>query len=96
MFDSAALRADILADFEEVQAMSCNVEEIWADLRANKWREYQREWVRAKRAKRAKYPPRFCLCCGKALPKQTTGRERRWCGESCRCRARRNRDNRAD
>lgn len=96
MFDSAALRADILADFDEVQAMTCDVDGIWADIRANRWREYQREWVREKRAKVAKYPPRFCLCCGKALPQHTIGRKRNWCGESCRCKARRNHDNRAN
>ena len=96
MFDSASLRADILADFDEVQAMSCDVENVWADLRASKWRAYQREWVRAKRARLAKYPPKVCLCCGKELPKQTTGRPRDWCGESCRCKFRRNHDHRAN
>ena len=83
MFDSAALRADILADFDEVQAMTCDVDGIWADLRAAKWREYQREWARAKRAKLAKYHPRFCLCCGELL-QPGARRPRLYCGATCR------------
>lgn len=88
MFDSAALRADILADFDEVQAMTCDVDGIWADIRANRWREYQREWVREKRAKVAKYPPRFCLCCGKRLDPGKR-RPRLYCGAACKMRKRR-------
>lgn len=96
MFDLAELREGILGDFAEAQAMVCQVDDVWAEQRANKWREYQREWVRAKRAKLAKYPPKVCLYCGKEIPKQTTGRTRDWCGESCRCKFRRNHDHRAN
>ena len=88
MFDSATLRADILADFDEVQAMSCDVENIWADLRASKWRAYQREWARAKRAKLAKYPPKVCLYCGKEL-EPGARRPRLYCGPACKMKRRR-------
>ena len=82
MFDLAELHAGILEDFADVQAMVCQVDDIWAERRANKLREYQREWVREKRAKLAKYPPRFCLCCGKLL-EPGARRPRLYCSGKC-------------
>lgn len=96
MFDLAELQAGILEDFAELQGIVSDPDDIQSEIRAVKWRRYQREWIQAKRARLAKYPPRFCLCCGKVLPKHTTGRKRHWCGESCRCKFRRNNDNRAN
>ena len=88
MFNTAELYADILSEFAEMQAIVSDPDEIEAETRLVRWRAYQREWAREKRARLTKTASRFCLCCGKAL-EPGARRPRLYCGPACLMKKRR-------